>query len=278
MNRFKYARLWLLLAVALAVVSFLSFVEDQKIGGWTVKKAPIAESLLRQKTEKDGMVIDYGVSTNIADADGAGDGKVMSLSQNSISKTMPVDTLPQKIFIFGDSMTFNLALRLAQYARQNGHTIHSVNWDSSNTKIWADHDTLSYYLDKIKPTQIFISLGSNELYFRNPETRAPYVRKILEVIDTLPYVWIGPPNWKEDTGINDMLAKMCRPGAFFRSEGMEFKRKSDHIHPTRQSSADWVDSIMRWLPKSSHPFIAQVPSDSIGKVNPNIVFLKALNK
>ena len=116
------------------------------------------------------------------------------------------------------------------------------------------------------------------MYFKNPETRAPYVKRILEVIDTIPYVWIGPPNWKEDTGINDMLERMCARGSFFRSAGMEFKRKKDNIHPTRESSSMWIDSIMRWLPKSSHPFVADLPSDSIGKANPNIIFLKALNK
>lgn len=190
----------------------------------------------------------------------------------------PTDSAPQSIFIFGDSMTFNLALRLAQYAKQNGHKINSVNWDSSNTKIWAESDTLAFYIDKFKPTQIFISLGSNELYFKKPESRLPYIEKILEMIDTIPYVWIGPPNWKEDSGINDLLAKTCKPGSFFRSEGMTFKRKKDNIHPTRESSALWIDSIVRWLPKSAHPFVADVPSDSIKKSNPHIVFLKALNK
>ena len=52
----------------------------------------------------------------------------------SSEEVVRTDSLPQNLFIFGDSMTFNLALRLAQYARQNGHVIHSVNWDSSNTK------------------------------------------------------------------------------------------------------------------------------------------------
>lgn len=89
------------------------------------------------------------------------------------------DSLPQSLFIFGDSMTYNLALRLAQYAKQNGHTIHSVNWDSSNTKIWADYDTLANQIARYKPTQIFISLGSNEIFFKNPETRLPYVKKFL---------------------------------------------------------------------------------------------------
>ncbi len=267
MKRFKYTPLWLILSVALSVIVTISFMEDIRIGEWTVKKAPIKEFILQDN--KFDLLADSDI--NASDSAEI----VGGVSADEVVKT---DSLPQNLFIFGDSMTFNLALRLAQYARQNGHVIHSVNWDSSNTKIWAEHDTLRYYIDKYRPTQIFISLGSNEMYFRNPETRAPYVKKILEVIDTIPYVWIGPPNWKEDTGINDMLQRICKKGAFFRSEGMEFKRKKDNIHPTRESSSLWVDSIMRWIPKSSHPFIVEMPSDSIGKVNPNIVFLKALNK
>ncbi len=253
----------MLLSLALIVILVVAFVDDIKIGEWTVKKAPISDYLLKEESNTLLSLEESADSINAADL------------QPEIIKT---DSLPQSLFIFGDSMTVNLALRLAQYAKQNGHTIHSVNWDSSNTKIWAEHDTLAYYIEKYHPTQIFISLGSNELYYKDPESRAPYVKKILEVIDTIPYVWIGPPNWKEDTGINDMLQRICKKRSFFRSAGMQFKRKKDNIHPTRESSAMWVDSIMRWLPESSHPFMADMPSDSIGKSNPNIVFLKALNK
>lgn len=253
----------MLLSLALIVILVVAFVDDIKIGEWTVKKAPVSDYLLK---EESGTLLSMEESEDSINTED---------SQPEIIRT---DSLPQSLFIFGDSMTFNLALRLAQYAKQNGHTIHSVNWDSSNTKIWAEHDTLAYYIEKYRPTQIFISLGSNELYYKDPETRAPYVKKILEIIDTIPYVWIGPPNWKEDTGINDMLQRICKKRSFFRSAGMQFKRKKDNIHPTRESSAMWVDSIMRWLPESAHPFVANMPSDSIGKSKPNIVFLKALNK
>lgn len=262
MFRSKYSGLWFLLAIALAIVTFLSFHEgDLSIQGASFKKAPIAQVLLKEAEQEQLEEL----ATIHADS---------AYAPEEVS----VDSLPQSIFIFGDSMTYNLALRLAQYAKQNGHSIHSVNWDSSNTKIWADYDTLQNCIARYRPSQIFISLGSNELFFKNPEGRLPYVKKILEIIDTIPYVWIGPPNWEKDNGMNDMLAKACRPGSFFRSEGMDFKRKKDHIHPTRESSALWIDSIMRWLPKSSHPFLADVPADSIGRANPNIVFLKALNK
>ncbi len=268
MKKKGYIGLWLLLSVALSIIAFVSFYEDLQFGSWKVKKAPIQETLLAEKNSghSDSNSTDT-IGLNIQNPD--------NKEENIIIET---DSLPQSIFIFGDSMTFNLALRLAEYAKMNGHQIHSVNWDSSNTKIWAEHDTLRYFISKYHPSHIFVSLGSNELYFKNPESRAPYVKRILEVIDTIPFVWIGPPNWKEDSGINDMLEKMCGKGNFFRSAGMEFKRKSDHIHPTRQSSALWVDSIMRWLPKSSHPFVVELPHDSIGKSNPHVVFLKALNK
>lgn len=256
----NYSGLWLLLATALAVIFVVAFSDDIVIGNYTVKKAPFDKTLLA--SESDDLP-----------------GDSLILPRDSVVQVKAeTDSLPQSLFIFGDSMTWNLALRLAQYAKANGHTIHSVNWDSSNTKIWADYDTLANQIARYKPTQIFISLGSNELYFKDPRARLPYIRKILEVIDTIPYVWIGPPNWQKDSGINDLLEATCKPGSFFRSEGMYFDRKADHIHPTRKSSALWIDSIMRWLPKSAHPFVANVPSDSIGKVNPNIVFLKALNK
>ncbi len=263
MKDHNYIGLWLLLAMALAIITLIAFSDDIKIGEWTVKRAPIADILLESKSVSDKNEIN------------AYQDSIRELEEAKIIET---DSLPQSIFVFGDSMTFNLALRLAQYAKANGHSIHSVNWDSSNTKIWAEHDTLRYYINEFRPTQIFISLGSNELYFKNPETRIPYIKKILEVIDTIPYVWIGPPNWKEDSGINDIIEGICKPKTFFRSAGMKFERKSDHIHPTRKSSALWVDSIAKWLPESSHPIVFDTPSDSIKKSNPNIIFLKALNK
>lgn len=263
MKKHEYIGIWLLLAVALSIVVLVAFSDDISLMGYSLKKAPIAEFLLKdEKAEAD----------SILKADS------VRLAEKKKLKEVKTDSLPQTIFIFGDSMTFNLALRLAQYARQNGHKIYSVNWDSSNTKLWATTDTLKYFLDDFKPTQVFISLGSNELYYKNPEVHGPYVKKIIETLDTIPYVWIGPPNWNGSSEFNEMLARICKPGSFFRSEGMTLKRKKDKIHPTREASALWIDSIMRWVSRSSHPFIAETPSDSIGKVNPHITFLKALNK
>lgn len=264
-NKSPYIGLWLLLSLALVGFLCYSFAEgDLTIGNWHAKKAPFKEMLTAIESQDSTSVVD---SLELAN-------KIEQLAR----KPVETDTCPKSILLIGDSMTLNLAYRLSKYAKQNGHTFHAVNWDSSNTRIWSASDTLTHFIKEYEATFVFISLGSNELYLKNPESRRPDVKKILAMVGDLPYVWIGPPNWKEDFGINDMIASECRPGSFFRSAGIELKRKKDHVHPTRDASALWMDSLMRWMPKSAHPILAELPSDSLGKVSPNVVFLKALNK
>ncbi len=261
----SYTGIWLLLVTALIIVLLIAFADDINIGEWKIKKAPYAEALL---TDKAKELREKEIADSIHSA------KILEQER----KIIRVDSTPQSILLIGDSMTMNLAFRLAQYAKQNGHDFHAVNWDSSNTIKWGNSSHLADYIEEYGVTYVFVSLGSNELYLKNPQTHVQYVEKILSQIGEVPYVWIGPPNWKEDFGVNDMLQETCAPGSFFRSEGMEFKRKKDGIHPTREASALWIDSIARWINKSSHPILLDAPADSIGKVNPNIKFLKATDK
>lgn len=261
----SYLGLWLLLSVALAVILLVSFSDDISIGDYTIKKAPFRESLLVDKEaelrEKEAMDSLLRVSREEAE-----------------KKEARVDSTPQSILLIGDSMTLNIALRMAQYAKANGHKFHSVNWDSSGTVKWGKSTHLADYIKEYEATYVFISLGANELYIKDPKSHLQYIESILSQIGDLPYVWIGPPNWKEDFGINDLLEATCVPGGFFRSAGMEFERKKDGIHPTRAASALWVDSIARWMPKSSHPILMNTPPDSIGKVSPNLKYMKATDK
>lgn len=260
----RYTGLWLLLALGMALVIAVSFMDDITIGSWTVKKAPYKDMLLATHdslSETDPQVLRDSLEARENKADVA-----------------EVDSTSQSILLIGDSMTLNLAYRLSRYAKANGHEFHAVNWDSSNTRIWAESDTLQHFIRQYDATYVFISLGSNELYLTKPEGHRKYVEAILAKLGGRPYVWIGPPNWKEDAGINDMIQSACEPRAFFRSAGMTFERKKDKIHPTRAASALWIDSVARWITKSAHPILLDIPSDSIGKVNPNVTFLKARNK
>ena len=61
---------------------------------------------------------------------------------------------------------------------------------------------LDYYLQQVKPTYVVICLCSNELFVRDLDQREEYIKTIISKIGNVPFVWISPPNWKDDTGIH----------------------------------------------------------------------------
>lgn len=265
----NYFGIWLLLAAGLLIMLIIAFADDVKIGNYTLKKAPFRESLLvdekakeREAKRQDSILAQHHEAEK----------------QFEMSKESRTDSTPQSILLIGDSMTFNLAFRLAQYAKANGHTFHSINWDSSGTVRWGKTNYLANYIKEFSATYVFICLGSNELYIRNPESHGEYIKSILNQVGDIPYVWIGPPNWKKDYGINDYLEATCAPGSYFRSEGMKFERKKDGIHPTRNASALWIDSIARWIPKSAHPILMNTPPDTLGNVPTNLIYKSSKDK
>ncbi|MEG2242585.1 MAG: SGNH/GDSL hydrolase family protein, partial [Muribaculaceae bacterium] len=180
-----------------------------------------------------------------------------------------MDTMPKSILFIGDSMLEGLGARMAAYAKENGHKLHNVIWYSSTSKTWGSCDTLKYFIRKFKPNFIIVSLGANELFVKNiTSKRHQNVKRILFQIKEIPYVWIGPPNWKEDTGINDLIASLAKPGTFFLSKGMHFDRSKDGAHPTRLSSALWMDSVARWIKlHSAYPIKLSEPKVKTARAN-----------
>lgn len=176
-----------------------------------------------------------------------------------------VDTTPQSILLIGDSMLEGLSPRFQDYAQQNGHEFNSVLWYSSTTKYFGECDTLSYFIRKYHPTFILLSIGANELFVRDIKTeRSGFVAHILQEIDTIPYVWIGPPNWREDTGINELIVEHVGAKHYYPSKRLQFERTKDGAHPTHQSSALWVDSVARWIMDSSaHRIVLNQPDITV---------------
>jgi hypothetical protein len=178
-----------------------------------------------------------------------------------------LDTMSKSILLVGDSMLEGLSPRLASYAKQNGHQLNTVIWYSSTSEVWGGCDTLSYFIREFNPDYIFVCLGANELFVKNViSRRAKYVEQIKSQIGDIPYLWIGPPNWKPDTGINNLLESKLPEGCFFKSDGMSFERSSDGAHPTRASAARWLDSVIRWMPLyASHPIKMEPPTGRFEK-------------
>lgn len=244
----NYIGLWLLLAVSLLIVVILSSLRHVRLFGVELRSSGIVEALTKP-VEK----IDTAAAPRLA--------AKTDTATKKPTFPVPLDTASHRILFIGDSMLEGLSPRLAAYAKANGHTLNSVIWYSSTSQIWAESDTLAVYLKRFKPTYIFISLGGNELFVKDIKTkRDKHVKALLSQIGNIPYVWIGPPNWKPDTGINDLIAENVPRGSFFLSNGMTFERSADGAHPTRASAALWLDSIARWMPAHcNHPIKMQLP-------------------
>lgn len=264
--------LWLLLAVALGIFIAISFIEDEESELMALKKAGFRETLTKI-AESEEILPDSLTVLALNDSLVSGD------SVSNHGGVSPVilepDTTVKQIFIFGDSMTILIAARLAAYGRQNGYKVSSLTWDSSSTVIWSNSDTIEKYMKEINPDFVMITLGSNELFLQHFESRKPNVKKIIDKLAGIPFIWIGPPNWKEDKGFNDMMESVLPRGTYFRTEGMELDRGPDHVHPTRRAGALWADSVMRWIVKSPHPIRAEIPDSSIGSPRFDSHYIKA---
>ena len=153
---------------------------------------------------------------------------------------------PHRILMLGDSMIEPLQQRAAAYAREAGYKFISVIWYGSRTLDWGKGSRLAQTLQTYAPTYVIVVLGSNELMARDVEQRALHVQSMLRTLGDLPVVWVGPPSWREDRGYNAMLARELGEH-FFRSDALEFDRKSDGIHPTDASGAWWMDRVAEWL-------------------------------
>lgn len=169
------------------------------------------------------------------------------------------DTTPKRVLFFGDSMAEGLTFPLGRYVAANGHDLTTVIWYGSTTQTWAECDTLASLIARYDPQFLIVSLGGNELFVKDLPERDRYIKKILSVMKGRDYIWIGPPNWRPDTGINRLIRENTGEERFFDSSEMSFQRSQDGRHPTRHASALWADSIASWLMHKPAPQLRMQP-------------------
>jgi len=173
------------------------------------------------------------------------------------------DTTSHRILFFGDSMVEGLLRRMNCYAFANGYNMTNVVWYGSTTEIWAKTDTLRYFIDKVQPTFFMISIGANEQFIKDPAARESSIRRILAEVGNKPFVWIGVPAWREDTGINDLTRQIVGENHYYDSRGLTLQRGRDRMHPTFYAAGLWMDSVARWMesPATAHPIRMDKPTD-----------------
>ena len=173
------------------------------------------------------------------------------------------DTAVQRILFWGDSMAEGPVRRMADYAQENGHFLSRVIWYNSTSKLWASSDTLQYFIRKYQPTFFIICIGGNEQFLKDLSKREEYIHKIIGTFGNTPFVWIGVPTWKEDTGFNQIVRKCVGENRFFDSSKLSLRRGSDRVHPTFAAANLWMDSIASWMqsPIVPHPIKMQKPAN-----------------
>ncbi|TAE18325.1 MAG: hypothetical protein EAZ95_04395 [Bacteroidetes bacterium] len=162
----------------------------------------------------------------------------------------PVDTASQHILFIGDSMAEGLRYPLQQYAQHNKHKLTVIAKTSASIISWVGKDSagrLRETIRQLKPTYVLISLGSNDLFTKYLEEYEKYLENINKQLDSTKFVWICPPNWKEDFGLTDLIAQKVGEDRFFPSKLMKIPRAGDKIHPTVQGYNQWADSLSHWI-------------------------------
>jgi hypothetical protein len=190
-----------------------------------------------------------------------------------------IDSTSQKILLIGDSMLEQFRWRLRDYCKENGHEMASVIWYSSQTEWYGTTDTLAYFINKEKPTYIILILGANELFVRDIiKIRTPYVHHILEQIGEIPFIWVGPPNWRDDTGINQMIVDNVGISRYYPSKNLTYKRFADGAHPKPESAFMWCDSVASFIMnKSRYPILLNKPTQKYTG-SPNSTILQPWKK
>lgn len=245
-----YFSFFALLLVAFMLFAGLSFFKDGIEESFGINTATFASDLLSMPD--DELELADVVTTDSAS------GKATTIVERA-----PLDTTRKNILFIGDSMLERLSPRIAAYAEENGHQMNTVIWYGSSTEVWATSGRAKECIQKYRPDYIIISLGGNELFVNDIiARRTKYVKQIVAEFADIPYVWIGPPNWKKDTGINKMIQSVVPKGNFYLSytPDQHYERAKDGAHPTPASAAKWADRICKWIvEESNNPIVLNLP-------------------
>lgn len=160
--------------------------------------------------------------------------------------TYPVSLKEKTVVLIGDSMAEGLGWFLREKIEAAGAHYIIESWQSSTIPGWQN-GRLRKLIERHKPDVLFISLGSNELFIKNPEeTRAPLIRQLTKDIGDLPAFWIGPPSWKPDNGLVHVIETNFQPDHFYNSNDLKVPRRSDDAHPTREGFETWANLVWDW--------------------------------
>lgn len=205
-----------------------------------------APALLSAPLETGGAGAKLRLATAIEDATDAGAAAPVA----SPSPPPPPPLTGKTILHVGDSMVGgNWGLTRALEQRFSAEGAKFIrDYKVSESIVSYDHSPkLKTLIEKNRPDIVIITLGTNDVFVPYPASMVGNIRNIVKRVGTTECYWMGPPTWKPDTGIVQVLKDNVAPCKFFDSSNLKLQRGGDGIHPTDRGGADWATSFWTYF-------------------------------
>ncbi|MEK0420858.1 MAG: SGNH/GDSL hydrolase family protein [Bacteroidetes bacterium] len=189
------------------------------------------------------------------------------------------DSTRHNILLIGDSEAEGLVYPLNDYCIANKHKLLGcVKWYSASIYNFAKADTIVKIVRRFNPSYIIIVVGLNEIYARDLKEREKAAKLLIKKLQGRPYCWIGPANWVEDFGINNVFARSADPGTYYWTKKLKLPRAGDGRHPNVAGYKIWMDSVAKWLTYSARwPLKLTPPSKRYMPLKCPLLYFNAVN-
>ena len=229
------------LGIVLLVVCVIYFIQSQRKVPVSIELVPaLAADVLK-------INISDSLSQALPDSESIDSSELNETDASDVDSESNDSLDRGRVLLIGDSQLEGLRLPVYNFCKWNNlNLVASVVWYGSSTKQWGTSDTLEYFINKYKPSFVFVALGLNELFVNDLDKRREYVTNIKNKFTQkgVGYYWIGPAAWKADKGIVSVLSEL-NGNRFFDSAKLPLERAEDGRHPSRGAAWTWMDEVSK---------------------------------
>lgn len=201
----------------------------------------------------------------------------LDTNANKHVKSGIADSSQQRILFIGDSQAGGMASVLNDYCYENGHKlVATFTWYSATILNFGYSNKVDDLIEKYQPTLIMIVIGLNELYAKDLKKRTSAANLLKAKIGNIPYLWIGPANYVNDLGINQVFEQTATPNRFVLSKDLNLPKATDKRHPNRDGYRIWMEHIARFIQSSDlYNFKFEVPKKFGNRISGRIISCNA---
>ena len=175
--------------------------------------------------------------------------------------TPPAEPPPAVVLHAGDSMvgTYGgLARALGPRFRALGTKYVDDSQPGIGIAAFDVNGRFAKLLAANEPDLVLVTLGANDAAIPSPWVLAKHVASIARRAagpdGKRRCIWMGPPMWKKDTGVLDVIANNAAPCAFFDARALSVQRRRDGIHPSDEGGEQWAAAF--WAFYRPHALIS----------------------